>query len=301
MRSTEEGRHRLEKAEEWFTEALVRAGERIENLSIRAAMRRDEANNESTAAQARDSENAKAPSEGGMSYSPTSPADSPRGQGDPESTEVLLPSADDGRQPGRANDDQDAARAGLASRNSDEHGHKRRPSHQAAGERASSSTRTNPQAQEDRKRRSDGDDGDRHDPNRDIDVGEVTAQRKVPTQQRNKWDEDARAMTKGFRVEECRMAMETMRSCLQSQNDLAEIYSPPRVVREANGMGHERRILVGLLGPRPGRLHLGFQQTRVQAEGIRIDQGIQALHDHRLPKMCAILDYSEPQHADSRG
>ena len=111
------------------------------------------------------------PSEGGMSYSPTSPASSPRGQDDPESTEDLLPGADDGRQPGRADDDQDAARAGLASRNSDERGHKRRPSRQAAGERASSSTRTNPQAQEDSKRRSDGDDDDRYDPTRDIDVG----------------------------------------------------------------------------------------------------------------------------------
>ena len=33
------------------------------------------------------------------------------------------------------------------------------------------------------------------------------------------------------------MAMETMRSCLQSQYGLAEIHSPPRVVKEANGMG----------------------------------------------------------------
>ena len=193
-------------------------------------MRRDEAKNASAAAQAGDSEAPRAPSEGGMSYSPTSPADSPRGQDNPESTEESPPSADDGRQPGRADDDQDAARAGLASRNSDERGHKRRPSRQAAGKRASSSTRTHPRAQEDRKRRSDGDDDDRYDPSRNVDVGEVAAQKKVSTQQRNRWDEDARAMTKGFRIEECRMAMETMRSCLQSQYDLAEIYSPPRVV-----------------------------------------------------------------------
>ena len=79
----------------------------------------------------------------------------------------------------------------------------------------------------DRKRRSDGDDDDRYDPSRDVDVGEVTAQKQVSTQQRHRWDEDARAMTKEFRIEECRMAMETMRACLQSQYDLAEILSPP--------------------------------------------------------------------------
>ena len=33
------------------------------------------------------------------------------------------------------------------------------------------------------------------------------------------------------------MAMETMRSRLQSQYDLAEIYSAPRVVEEADVMG----------------------------------------------------------------
>ena len=72
---------------------------------------------------------------------------------------------------------------------------------------------------------------------RDVDIGEVAAQTRISTHQRNQWDEDAKAMTKGFRVEKCRMAMETMRSCLQIQYDLAEIYSPPRVVKEANGMG----------------------------------------------------------------
>ena len=168
----------------------------------------------------------KAPSEGGVSYSPTSPADSPRGQDIPESTEESPPSADDGRQSGQADQDQDAARAGLASRNSVERGHKRRPSQPATGERASSSTRVQPQAQADRKRRSDGDDDDRFDVSRDVDVGEVAAQRKISTHQKNQWDEFVKAMTKGFRVEECRMAMETMRSCLQSQYDLAEVYSP---------------------------------------------------------------------------
>ena len=44
-------------------------------------------------------------------------------------------------------------------------------------------------------------------------------------------------MTKRFRIEDCRQAMETMRSCIQSQYDLAEIDSPPRVVTESNNMG----------------------------------------------------------------
>ena len=44
-------------------------------------------------------------------------------------------------------------------------------------------------------------------------------------------------MSKNFRIEDCRQAMEMTRSYLQSQYDLAEIYSPPRLVKEANNMG----------------------------------------------------------------
>ena len=58
-------------------------------------------------------------------------------------------------------------------------------------------------------------------------------------------------MTKEFRVEDCRMAMDTMRSCLQSQYDLAEIYSPPRVVKEGNGMGMKGGSSFDLLAPDP--------------------------------------------------
>ena len=94
---------------------------------------------------------------------------------------------------------------------------------QAADGSASSSTRTQPQAQGDRKRNSDGDGDDRFDETRDVDVGEVADKRKISAQRRNQWDKDAKAMTKNFRIEECRMAMETMRSCLQIQDDLAEI------------------------------------------------------------------------------
>ena len=54
----------MEKAEERFTEALVRAGERIESLGMRATMHRNEAKNESTAAHAAESENARAPVRG---------------------------------------------------------------------------------------------------------------------------------------------------------------------------------------------------------------------------------------------
>ena len=44
------------------------------------------------------------------------------------------------------------------------------------------------------------------DENRDVDVGEVTTYQKVSTRQRNQWDEDTKAMTKEFRIEECPMA-----------------------------------------------------------------------------------------------
>ena len=64
LKGTEEGRQRLEKAEERFTEALVQAGEIIETLGMRAAMHRDEATNESAAAQAGDSEARRPPVRG---------------------------------------------------------------------------------------------------------------------------------------------------------------------------------------------------------------------------------------------
>ena len=55
---------------------------------------------------------------------------------------------------------------------------------------------------------------------------------------RENWDaDDARDLCKSFRIEDCRHATETMRSCLQSQYDLAENDSLPRVVKEANNMG----------------------------------------------------------------
>ena len=50
LKGSEEGRQRLDKAEERFTEALVRSGERIENLGIRAAVRREENQGASTSA-----------------------------------------------------------------------------------------------------------------------------------------------------------------------------------------------------------------------------------------------------------
>ena len=68
---------------------------------------------------------------------------------------------------------------------------------------------------------------------------------------REKWDKDARAPSNLFRQEECRLAMETMRSCLQSQYDLAALYSPPRVVKEANGMGMRGGFSLDLIAPDP--------------------------------------------------
>ena len=66
---------------------------------------------------------------------------------------------------------------------------------------------------------------------------------------REKWDEDARAMSKNLGIEDCRQAMETMRSCLQSQYDLAEIYSPARVVKRANNMGMRGGFSLDFTGP----------------------------------------------------
>ena len=108
-----------------------------------------------------------------------------------------------------------------------------------------------PQAHTDRKRRSDGDDDDRYDASRDVGVGEVASQKKVSIQQRNQWDGDVRAMTKEFQIEECRMAMDTMRSCLQCQYGLPEIYSPPRVMKEAHGMGLQGGFALDFSAPDP--------------------------------------------------
>ena len=47
------------------------------------------------------------------------------------------------------------------------------------------------------------------------------------------------------------MAMETMMSCLQRQYDLAEIYSPSRVVNEANGIGMKGAFSLDSSAPDP--------------------------------------------------
>ena len=170
---------------------------------MRVAMNLKEDRGSSNAVQAGNSEVPRAPSPSGMSvYSPTSPVQSPRNLDILESAEELPPSADDGRRPGQGGTDDDAVRAGLASRNSEDRGRKRKPSQQAPDERASSSTRTHP-AQVDRKRRSDGDDADRYDDSRDVEVGQVADKRKESAHRREKWDEDARAMSKNFRIEDC--------------------------------------------------------------------------------------------------
>ena len=146
--------------------------------------------------------------------------------------------------------DDDAVRAGLASRNSEDRGRKRKPSQQAPDERASSSTRPHP-AQADRKRRSDGDDADRYDDNRDVEVGQVADKRKESALRRETWDEDARSMSKSFHIENCRQAMKTMQSCFQSQYILAEVYSPLRVVKEANNMGMRGGFPLDFTAPDP--------------------------------------------------
>ena len=64
------------------------------------------------------------------------------------------------------------------------------------------------------------------------------------------------------------MAMETMRSCLQSQYDPGEIYSPPRVVKEATSMGMKGGFSLDVSAPNPDGYILGFQQARMAPEGI---------------------------------
>ena len=91
----------------------------MESIGMRMAMSLKEDRGSSRAVQAGDSEVPSAQSPSGMSaYSPTSPAQSPRDQDIPGSAAESPPSADDGRQPGQGGTDNDAMRAGLASRNS---------------------------------------------------------------------------------------------------------------------------------------------------------------------------------------
>ena len=56
-------------------------------------------------------------------------------------------------------------------------------------------------------------------------------------------------MCKKFRFDACRMAMETMRACLQITYDLNVIYSPPRVVKEAYGMGMKGGFSLDVTNP----------------------------------------------------
>ena len=78
-------------------------------------------------------------------------------------------------------------------------GRKKKPSQQMAEERASSSTRT---AQDARgtKRQSEGDDDARYSQDQDVDVGAVDRRHIESKNRKEAWDEDAMAMSKGFRL-----------------------------------------------------------------------------------------------------
>ena len=92
------------------------------------AMNLKEDRGSSNAVQAGDSEVPRALSPSGMSaYSPTSPAQAPRDQDTAESAEESPPSAVDGRRPGQRGNDDIAVMAGLACRNSEDRGRKRKP------------------------------------------------------------------------------------------------------------------------------------------------------------------------------
>ena len=107
LRGTQDGRETIEKAENKITEALLRAGERIEAMG-RMATNKSSAPRASTSAAAQAGRD-DAPrgdetvqEEGGAmadspAYSPTSPMNSPRA----ESIPGLQPGADDGRQSGQ--------------------------------------------------------------------------------------------------------------------------------------------------------------------------------------------------------
>ena len=51
------------------------------------------------------------------------------------------------------------------------------------------------------------------------------------------WDEDWKKADKEMRAEGYMRDMETIRSMLGCSQDLAEVYSPPRIASEANRMG----------------------------------------------------------------
>ena len=101
-------------------------------------------------------------------------------------------------------------------------------------------------------------------------------------------------MNKILQIEECRLAMETMRSYLQSQHDHAEIYDPPRVVKEANGMGMRGGSFLDFTAPGP-------DMYRMPSKGSCQDQGDQVLYDGWISRVHPVSGHPEPEDADARG
>ena len=85
-----------------------------------------------------------------------------------------------------------------------------------------------------------------------------------------RWDEDNKATSKKVRLEECRMAMETMRACLQSSYDLAEIYSPPRVVKEAVVLGMRGGFSCDFTIPEPNGYIWNFDPHECRQRAFRM-------------------------------
>ena len=69
------------------------------------------------------------------------------------------------------------------------------------------------------------------------------------------------------------MAMETMRSCLQSQYDLAEIYSHPRAVKEANVMGMQGGFFLDFSAPDPDGYIWDFSEHECRQKAFAYIRG----------------------------
>ena len=240
----DEGQARLDRASHRMTDALVRASERIEIMDARNSKRagaRAEAEAEAAPVAAQAAGPVLEPPVAGHSVANDGPevetaqSKKRRSKMTPRiisgSVEGSVPGTDEATG-GASSSRQDAPMGGPTSRN---------PVEEQMEDVAKQGT----------KRSSEGDDSER--PVFDESIDFVKAKPiKRSSKARSTWDGDVNAVSKAMLEDSRHQHMETVRAKLGCQADLAEIYSPPRVVVQAEKMKMAPGFSLDFTVPGPG-------------------------------------------------
>ena len=279
LKESKQGQQRLDKAEARITEAFVRAGERIQAMASPmgtiAAVQQKAAG--SMPGSSTDHPKDRAGDEAPGAESPgEAAADQPMDSGttageagtEGNGSSRMASGADDGTAGGGGGETaQDAAgpspepkpslkRAGIGQAE----GNRRRTMSNRRGEKRSSETEGTGEEEPQAKWQQ-------------IDAVEAKAHRaRGPRSdgRRDRWDEDYKRADKEMRIEGHLRDMETIRSMLGCGQDLAEVYSPPRIASEASRMGMKSGFSLDFTTPEPDGYVWDFEKHECRKRALKL-------------------------------